>query len=211
MNLACKKILGQFSKVLGIGKTPPPMLGKILVSIPQRMISNSCQNIFTLRLTCNRIVWINLGLPWPVLLVLRGRFLFCWGNRRFRNLVLEWLSCEENGAAAMIQSTKLLPSLCTWPSHLSVPPSALRRSLPAPSQRPWSPAVGDAPAHNSSPLHCWGRQRNTFIKTNASIKQTIYNKEFVVVLVQDTFQKIIIFKGILSFRLLKTLSGFKSI
>ena len=29
MNLAYKKILGKFTKVLGFGKTPPPMLGKI--------------------------------------------------------------------------------------------------------------------------------------------------------------------------------------
>ena len=28
-NLAYKKILGKFTKVLGFGKTPPPMLGKI--------------------------------------------------------------------------------------------------------------------------------------------------------------------------------------
>ena len=28
-NLACKKTLGQFTKVLGIGKTPPPPMGKI--------------------------------------------------------------------------------------------------------------------------------------------------------------------------------------
>ena len=29
MNLAYKKILGKFTKVLGFGKTPPPHVGKI--------------------------------------------------------------------------------------------------------------------------------------------------------------------------------------
>ena len=97
-----------------------------------------------IRLTCNRVIWVDLGLPGSVLLILRGRFLFCGRDWRLRDLVLQCgvVSYDTKYEAFQMLS---LPSLYTWPSRPSVPLSALHRTVLAPSPRPWLPAVADAP------------------------------------------------------------------